>query len=215
MYMNGTDIIPFGKYKGQPVEVLAQDKQYLDWLMQQDWFNSRYQSIKTLIINNFREPSETPEHNKMQAMFTEDSFCSRFIDHLISKRVVAKIPESFTITSNGVRSLCKVNDGDVVSIGGTKCSYEVNGIDVVLDFNYHVNGKYFDGATVLIELKPSLSDDYPAVLRQMMVNKSTILLAGSYTGTGATLDQVRKIFKASNRTIVLLTDIPVQPGIDL
>jgi len=25
-------IVPFGKYKGQPIEALAQDKPYLDWL---------------------------------------------------------------------------------------------------------------------------------------------------------------------------------------
>jgi len=27
-----TNIVPFGKYKGQPVEVLQQDIQYLEWI---------------------------------------------------------------------------------------------------------------------------------------------------------------------------------------
>jgi uncharacterized protein (DUF3820 family) len=26
------NLVPFGKYKGQPVEVLAQDREYCDWL---------------------------------------------------------------------------------------------------------------------------------------------------------------------------------------
>jgi hypothetical protein len=29
--MAGTKIVPFGKYKGQPVEVLAQDRGYVEW----------------------------------------------------------------------------------------------------------------------------------------------------------------------------------------
>jgi hypothetical protein len=36
--------IPFGKHKGKPVEVLAQDRQYCDWLMAQ--------KLKHCIINN-------------------------------------------------------------------------------------------------------------------------------------------------------------------
>jgi hypothetical protein len=30
--MTGTNIVPFGEYKGQPVEVLAQDRGYTEWL---------------------------------------------------------------------------------------------------------------------------------------------------------------------------------------
>ena len=30
-----SELIPFGKYKGQPVEVLAQDKGYVEWLTAQ------------------------------------------------------------------------------------------------------------------------------------------------------------------------------------
>ena len=34
------ELITFGKYKGQPVEVLANDKKYTDWLMAQEWFRT-------------------------------------------------------------------------------------------------------------------------------------------------------------------------------
>jgi hypothetical protein len=47
------EIIPFGKYKGQPVDALAQDRQYCEWLLQQDWFPARYPAIHTLDSRDF------------------------------------------------------------------------------------------------------------------------------------------------------------------
>ncbi len=47
------DLVPFGKYKGQPVEALRADQAYADWLVAQDWFRERYQPIYQFIINNF------------------------------------------------------------------------------------------------------------------------------------------------------------------
>jgi hypothetical protein len=34
-----SEIIPLGKYKGQPIEVLAGDPRYADWLRQQGHLN--------------------------------------------------------------------------------------------------------------------------------------------------------------------------------
>lgn len=63
------ELITFGKYKGQPVEVLANDKKYTDWLMAQEWFRTGHVQLYNVIVNNFCEPSDTPEHNRMQADF--------------------------------------------------------------------------------------------------------------------------------------------------
>jgi hypothetical protein len=71
-------LVPFGKYKGQPVEVLAQDKEYCEWLAGQDWFRTRFTAIHTLIINNFAAPHETPEHNALQARFLDADWCQQF-----------------------------------------------------------------------------------------------------------------------------------------
>jgi hypothetical protein len=258
---SNTELIPFGKYKGQPVEVLSQDKQYLDWLMQQDWFTTRYASIKTLIINNFREPSETPEHNKIQAMFTDDDFCRSFIEHLIFikaivgkptlyreyysddelKKVYAKSQEDFrakvnewksTVGYNSVNWMQQIQldrlpekpnyekpseyktikvdaDNLFIEIG---CMFEQKGVDVTLEYDYYLKGTggmrhVAERRPLTIEIKPQLSDDYPAILRQMMTNNAFILFTTSYTGQGATLEQVRKIFSTSEKTIILLTDI--------
>jgi hypothetical protein len=75
--MDNPKIVPFGKYKGQPLEALANDRSYLDWLTAQDWFRERYANIYTLIVNNFAEPSETPDHNALQVLFLNDVFCSK------------------------------------------------------------------------------------------------------------------------------------------
>jgi uncharacterized protein (DUF3820 family) len=65
--------VPFGKYKGKPVEILLQDESYAKWLTGQDWFQQKFQNIYTLIIHNYHaEPIDTPEHNKMQVKFLND-----------------------------------------------------------------------------------------------------------------------------------------------
>ncbi|MDR2560745.1 MAG: hypothetical protein LBC63_03105 [Holophagales bacterium] len=48
---NESQTVPFGKYKGQPLEVLIADKSYTAWLVAQDWFRERYQSIYQAIVN--------------------------------------------------------------------------------------------------------------------------------------------------------------------
>jgi len=75
-------LIPFGKYAGQPIEVLRNDPSYVQWLMGKDWFRNRFTAIHTLIVNNFGEPTETPEHNTLQAQFLDDGFCRKLLAKL-------------------------------------------------------------------------------------------------------------------------------------
>jgi hypothetical protein len=70
-----TALVPFGKYRGQPVAVLRNDPEYLQWVMGQDWFRARYANIYQLIVNNFGAPAETPEHNALQVRFLDLEFC--------------------------------------------------------------------------------------------------------------------------------------------
>jgi hypothetical protein len=72
------DIVPFGKYKGQPLQRLAQDTEYLAWLRQQSWFLQKFGWIDKAIIviqHGPAEPEETPEHNRLQARFLDRRFC--------------------------------------------------------------------------------------------------------------------------------------------
>lgn len=79
------NVIPFGKYKGQPVEVLQQDTNYAEWLMTQPWFKERFGATYTLVVNNFGEPAETPEHNALQAMFLDEGWLLRFAALLVHR----------------------------------------------------------------------------------------------------------------------------------
>ena len=79
------ELITFGKYKGQPVEVLANDKKYTDWLMAQEWFRTGHIQLYNVIVNNFCEPSDTPEHNRMQADFMKTEVKEKVITQLIKE----------------------------------------------------------------------------------------------------------------------------------
>ena len=68
---------------------------------------------------------------------------------------------------------------------------------------------------LLSQLKPTLGDDYPAVLRQMKANSSHFdwedkqdfgfgLVVGECTAAGATVDQIAEFFAASGFTLLML-----------
>jgi uncharacterized protein (DUF3820 family) len=67
-----SDLVPFGKHKGKSVEALLNDREYVDWLLSQGWFQQQYGNIYQLVINNGQEPAETPEHNAMQIKFLDE-----------------------------------------------------------------------------------------------------------------------------------------------
>lgn len=58
-----------------------------------------------------------------------------------------------------------------------------------------------------IELKPTVGDDYPSILRQMNNIGAKILVLKEYTGQGATLDEVKQFFKLSYVTVLLENEI--------
>lgn len=185
-----TEVIQFGKYKGQPLEVLRNDKQYTDWLMGQDWFRERFSNAYTLIVNNFGAPAETPEHNSMQALFLDDDLCRNFICMVNSKR-----------TNKSER----FNDTKLMEV--CERTFENQGADVV--FSVYVkleNEVYGQSLKARIELKPQMGDDYPAVLRQIQANHCRYVVYKKYTGTGVTENQMKSIFCANNALAIRLDE---------
>jgi hypothetical protein len=73
-----SDLVPFGKYAGQPVDALLADENYLQWLMAQpgamDLLQRRAPAVFNIIMVGAPQTDDTPEHNKLQAMFLEESF---------------------------------------------------------------------------------------------------------------------------------------------
>ncbi len=96
-------------------------------------------------------------------------------------------------------------------------AFEVNGADVVFIANRRVaasKGYYGDSRRLTIELKPLMGDDYPAVLRQIKkyirdngYGGGGVLLVGEYTGSGASLEEVRQFFELSNIVVVLASEV--------
>lgn len=259
-------VIPFGKYKGQPVEVLRHDPAYVQWLSGQDWFRDRYALIHTLVINNFGEAAETPEHNALQVRFLDRNFCLALLRILdwdpavdglgfmqyghdeyfdeqrasLTKKVEAleqeiiraqnlieqygeqgwlagkledarkKIPPLLEqLDALEPELAVVVSEWPEITI---RTAFEDRGWDVALCA--FVNAPSWDTGSRLeldIELKPSLGDDYPAVLRQMRANdrgsKNNVLVFDRFAATGASLEQVKAIFKASRFKVIALADI--------
>ena len=219
-------VVPFGKYKGQPVEAMMADRGYCEWLAGQDWFRSRYAEIHTVIINYGSEPQDTPEHNRLQAMFLNPEFCCR-----VAEQADPRLVEFTRATANDwlltnmagrkyylgewkdwvVRPAVFESGGwDVIYTveNGAECRYEVDA--------YSDRFISFGGAReVHVEIKPSIGDDFPAVLRQVLSHRRSycsherlcVLLVDSFCGEGATLLQVREIFARSGIRLVMLADV--------
>jgi hypothetical protein len=188
--MEETSLVPFGKYRNQPLAQLAADKSYCDWLLQQGWLGQRYPELRTLIINNFGEPEETPEHNALQL---------QFLDEEMRKRVTYLLCME-ELTHEGL-------PGTVWGPPGAPI-FESRGIDVKWEWGVSW-GEPFEGGIleqygkcrVAVECKPSLGDDYPAVLRHILSRKdpSTVdaVVYQEFTASGGTLSQVKAFFRAS------------------
>lgn len=195
------EVVPFGKHKGKPVEVLLQDKPYTEWLLAQPWFEERFATICALVRGAGEEPQETPEHNALQVKFLELEFCERILG--IEKEKELKV------------------------------NFEVDGWDVTVnDINFTNNSCVClrggdDSFFYLIEIKPQVGDDYPAILRQMKINHTKfitnrrarrvdgkiILDSGPSTrlvlytqkieARGATPEQITRMFEASGIKVVV------------
>lgn len=181
---NQNVIVPFGKYKGKPIDVLAQDYEYCDWLLQQGWLQEKYGNVYTIIVNNFGEPTETPEHNKMQYECMKEE--------------------------NAMRIISAFNNHDYIRIRSIKP--EVSGWDLCIDYELYVKDcdgyEYFPKRYILVELKPCVGDDYPSIIRQMKTNEKRfmkeynnylahcVLVYGQYNGIGITEEEFKDFFKS-------------------
>ena len=93
--------------------------------------------------------------------------------------------------------------------------FEEGGIDVILKghigYASHTSLKvpdsFLDYFELCIEIKPTIGDDYPAVLRQMRANGSGVLLLAQYTGVGATYKQMVQTFATAGIRVVKLAAV--------
>lgn len=278
--------VPFGKYKGRPVEDMLADAEYMAWLEAQPWFRERF---KGLLANRDADAaSRTPVHNRLQAMFLNEGYCRAFAsvadpqgwrdllafgDKTVAEAVAklqAKAAQlrGFAASSDekALREEARANEpaakekltfgnGDIADMYRrnaeseraraekyrqglaehlahaarsdewrssifTASKFEAGGADVAIRIlatqavmvpsSYGDDPEAGQEGTRLdysVEIKPVVSDDYPAVLRQMGRNGSKYLFVDRYAGEGATEAQFIAIFAASGIKVVFKRDV--------
>ena len=187
-----TQLVPFGKYKGQPMEVMQMDTKYCEWLATQDWFREQYGNVyNQVIINNFTEPSETPEHNRLQMRFLDENFVESFVSKKLRPAISAK---EFAIE---------------------EIQFEHRGWDVFIDYKYskEAGGELDRFGSVCFEIKPCMGDDFPAILRQMKQNRNRcnstfcICIIDEFSACGATVEQVKQMFRLAKVSRMRCSDV--------
>jgi hypothetical protein len=178
-------IVPFGKYKGQPLEIMLADANYINYQKQQPgfmkWLQDNHITIYNIFTTGAPQIQDTPEHNRLQARFLENKFQLAF-----SRVLNQPYDENAEIH-------VEFEKGYDVHI----CYWQRNRL---CEFR--------------IEIKPHVGDDYPAVLRQMRINQKRdqysnryddVLLIGRFESESISLEQLRGIF--GQYKIVMLVDV--------
>lgn len=93
-----SDIVPFGKYRGQPVDALLADQDYLRWAMAQPgivaMLQARHPAIFNIITVGAPNNDDTPDHNRLQARFLDRKFQEAFIECVSGEVIAERIAEN-------------------------------------------------------------------------------------------------------------------------
>lgn len=93
-----------------------------------------------------------------------------------------------------------------------RVQFEQRGIDVLLAIGFGDNPDFYGdrGTVARIEIKPTMGDDFPSVMRQMQRLGCDTLVLGEYTGRAVTAPQVRQMFEANGQKLVFVRDIEAE-----
>ena len=161
--METLPLITFGKYKGQPITSLYSDPKYLEWCKQQYWFQKTtcYNIIVKQVITPDKN-SKTPEHNKLQKTFLNKDIALKFVNKIYPLLVDEKDNTDFTTEFEGMF----IWDLIVDSIYRWKCICDLKEDDSLCSCKYEKDDDICKNS-IFCEIKPSIGDDYPSVLRKM------------------------------------------------
>lgn len=205
-------VIAFGKYRGLTVaELLAKDPSYAQWLLGQAWLADRFAELHAALANRGAAQDDTPEHNLIQARFTHRNFRVTFLETVF--------PDLIDNDRLSILDWNRKHPRDQMNppfdTPATAAQFEVNGIDVLISWSLSYPTPQFDSTAhlVSVEIKPSLGDDYPAVMRQIQRLKPfgrfgpQCLLIDSYAGRTIPYPQLRDMFQANGVRLVTLREI--------
>ena len=180
--METEPLVPFGKYKGQPITSLLNDIKYLEWCKQQDWFK-KFPIIYNICVNqtivNHNESSKTPEHNRIQNLFLEEENVKKLLIKVFNitlKHLYIDCDPKYYVKFEGqfnwdlIIKRCNYhycsctfdeNDDNCECVCDTYTNFRTrHKIPNEWEFEKNLQNVY-------CEIKPILGDDYPCVLRKM------------------------------------------------
>ena len=180
-------LVPFGKYKGQPITTLLNDTKYLEWCKQQEWFQ-KFPIVYNICVNQTittnNQNSKTPEHNKLQNLFLQNENVEKLLKNIFKKTSKNVEISEGKITFEGMFNwdlivenyewwLCDCDWTDETK-DCCDCELFKNYIE---RYKIPKNEDCLKFNEVYCEIKPCLGDDYPCVLRKM---KTQIELTNNY-----------------------------------
>ena len=221
-------IIPFGKHKGKTVsELLATDQPYADWVTAQGWVAERFAELHAAIVTRGAGTDDTPEHNALQARFLDEPFRSVILSSLLDITKTTSF-EALRHTAEYERDLFETPkvgweriaapraaeakavldaiERDELAVT-SRVEFEVRGLDAVISYGVTIGPRKCLSDKIGVEIKPTIGDDYPSVMRQMGRLGARILVVGNYTGRGVSEPQMVEMFKASGFRVLFLQEI--------
>ncbi len=137
-------IIPFGKYKGQEIDVLAEDLSYARWMLAQEWFTQKYPDLAQAIGVLFQEESKEAGNKALKA--TENMLLS--IDLKREKiENYENYPLSLPVVKNLERTLLHPHVTYIVGENGSGKSTLLEALAITQGFNPEGGTTNFNFAT--------------------------------------------------------------------
>jgi len=248
-------VVRFGKYKDQSVLELMKDTSYVEWLKLQPWF-AKHPIFNIVVNQTLSTvQSKTPEHNKLQNKFLDKKNVQIFLSKICGGQNWSSVNKMFN-DENFIKYFGKQQSlpqyvpctDDTTIMFEDKFNWDVTiaytdfesvnltpllKIDPLLMEQYKI--KQDDGFWVnvyrydhifCVEIKPSLGDDYPCVLRKMKnqieltyqykkngpsskfcMKQVYVLLVGSFSSESATKSQLKEIFFQSGIKVLFTDDV--------
>ena len=108
------NLVPFGRYEGQPIEVLLADKSYCAWMVGQASIREQYPELCDLAFKEHGTGLKTPGHNRMQAEYMTEEMSLRLF-YMVNPKIfdhdkeyyVKHVDKYFADKLSIVKSVCE------------------------------------------------------------------------------------------------------------